>query len=143
MADDLLGIENADMPWSSIVPSAIRVPLAAYQHQKTLQKWWKQLFHYFDKGATNIVITGRTAAGKSVLHARIRGIAEDLAYEAPTNFSRDVESSVLTVDGWGKIIRVIPGQGIQERDLGLHEAFSTHNNLEGVIHVVDLGVHTN
>ncbi|MBF0138182.1 MAG: 50S ribosome-binding GTPase [Magnetococcales bacterium] len=96
------------------------------------------LIHYLGKGNTNIVITGRMAVGKSLLHDRMRRATEYLEYEIPET-SRNIESSVLTVGGWGTVVRVIPGQGIQERDLGLHEAFSKHDNLDGVIYVVDWG----
>ena len=91
------------------------------------------------KGNTNIVITGRSSVGKTVLHSRMRGITEDYAYEIPEIPSRDVESSVVTVKDWSQIVRVIPGQGIQERYLGLYEAFSSHDDLDGVVYVVDWG----
>ncbi len=89
-------------------------------------------------GATRVVMTGRSAVGKSVLSSRMRGLTEDLAWELPVT-SEDVESGVITIGEWAQIIRVIPGQGIRERDKGLHEAFYKHDKLRGVIHVVDWG----
>ena len=127
-----------DELWSSIIPQVLRVPVTAYNNRQRLQRWWTHLSHLSGKGDTNIVVTGRSAVGKSLLSCRMRGIANDLTFKLPS-LSTEVESSVISVGDWARIVRVIPGQTSREQDLGFHEAFSKHNHLAGVIHVVDWG----
>lgn len=127
-----------EIPWMDIVPNVVKAPYYAYKNRHLVQKLWTHLVHVCGKGETDIVVTGRTASGKSVLSARMRGITEDLAWELPSK-SRDTESDVIGIAEWARIVRVIPGHTSQERDNGLHEAFNSNKNLEGVIHVVDWG----
>lgn len=124
--------------WDDIIPKAIKVPFLVYKHRHLLHKWLTHIAKASGLGKTDIVVTGRSAVGKTVLSCRMLGMAEDLAWDLPEP-SRDVETSVITVGEWARIVRVIPGQTSQERDLGIHEAFSKHDTLQGVIHVVDWG----
>ncbi len=131
------GLPTDDL-WSEIVPTVLRIPISAYKHRHRIVDWWKRLVVAAGKGRTEIVVTGHSASGKSLLTCRMRGVTEDLMWDPPA-LSRDIETSIIEVGKWAQIVRIIPGQGSQERDLGLHEAFSTHENLNGVIHVVDYG----
>ncbi len=94
--------------------------------------------YHVGSGKTNIVVTGRSGVGKSILVERIKLADKDWAWEQPER-SRDVESHLLRVGRWTRIVRIVPGDTIQERDLGIHEAFSSHHKLEGVVYVVDWG----
>jgi hypothetical protein len=124
--------------WTDIVPSFVRVPLTAYKHRHAIQEWWKRLAVATGLGKTQIVITGRAAAGKSVLRDRLLDIVSTRDWETP-GLSRQVESDAIRVGEWHKIVSVIPGQEERSHHDGMKESFSSHDALEGVIHVVDWG----
>ncbi len=124
--------------WSDIIPSVARVPFSLYKHRHLIQKWWKRTQAYLNTGNTNIVVLGRPNVGKSVMAAYLYGETRNLAWDLPET-STDVEVKALTLEKWTKLVRVIPGQKIPTRDKGLEEALNTHNDLEGVIYLVDYG----
>lgn len=125
--------------WSDIAPSFIRVPITAYKYRTTIQKWWKKALAYANRGNTNVVVLGRSNVGKSVMMAYLYGESNDMSWKLPKEASNEVEVGTLTLGAWTKLIRVIPGQGFAKRFKGLNEAFNKHENLEGVIYVVDWG----
>ena len=49
------------------------------------------------------------------------------------------EVGALTLGDWTKLIRVIPGQNVDERHKGLDESLRKNKKLEGIIYVVDWG----
>ena len=124
--------------WSDIAPSFIKAPITAYKYRFVIQKWWKKFLAYTNKGDTNIVVVGRPSVGKSVMLSYLFGETNDLSWKLP-EASNEVETTALTLGNWTKIVRVIPGQNVQERYRGLNEAFTTNNNLEGIIYVTDWG----
>jgi len=125
--------------WSDIIPSVLRVPLAVHRHRKLIQKWWTHLSAKSGLLAkTDVVVTGRSAVGKTVLSSKLHGMASDINWELPGP-STDVETNVIPLGDWSDIVRVIPGQSSLQRAEGLHEAFNSHKSLRGVIHVVDWG----
>lgn len=124
--------------WSDIIPSVAKVPYTLYKNRHTIQKWWKHAQAHFNKGNTNIVVLGRPNVGKSVMAAYLYGETKNLAWDLPET-STDVEVKALTLEKWTKLVRVIPGQKISNRDKGLEEALNKHNDLEGIIYVVDYG----
>lgn len=124
--------------WTDIIPSFARAPLLAYNHRHAIQEYWKKLMAATDVGHTQIVITGRAGAGKSVLRDRLLDIVAKRNWEDP-GFSTKVETHAIRVGEWHKIVRVIPGQEERSHHDGMKEAFSSHDDLEGVIHVVDWG----
>ncbi len=98
-----MDIEN----WSDIAPSFIKVPLNAYKYRHILQKWWKNLLVYTNRGDTNIVVLGRANVGKSVMASYLYGETNNLSWELPET-SKDVESNAFTLGNWTNIVRVIP-----------------------------------
>jgi len=124
--------------WSDIAPSFIRVPITAYKYRTTIQKWWKKALAYANVGDTNVVVLGRPSVGKSVMMAYLYGESNDMSWKLPLA-SRDVEIGALTLGKWTKLIRVIPGQNVDERHKGLDESLRKNKNLEGIIYVVDWG----
>ena len=127
-------IEN----WSDIAPSFIKVPLNAYKYRHILQKWWKNLLVYTNRGDTNIAVLGRPSVGKSVMASYLYGETNNLSWELPET-SKDVEARAFTLGNWTNIVRVIPGQTTNERYLGLHEVFDKSTKLDGIIYVADWG----
>ena len=83
-------------------------------------------------------MAGRSGVGKSILVDRIRLADRDWTWRPPGR-SLEVESHILRFGRWARIVRIVPGDTMQERDLGIHEAFSSHDELEGVVYVVDWG----
>ena len=124
--------------WSDIAPSFIRVPITAYKYRTTIQKWWKKALAYANVGDTNVVVLGRPSVGKSVMMAYLYRESNDLSWKIPLP-SKDVEVGTLTLGNWTKLIRVIPGQDLTQRYIGINEAFNKHQQLEGVIYVADWG----
>ena len=122
------------MPWGFLIRSSF----TAYQKRHLLQHLWKNLLTFSDLGKTNIVILGRPAVGKSVLTSKLYGEANDFSWELPDTSSQ-VESRAIQLGEWTSLVRVIPGQTTAESDIGVDEAFNKHNELQGVIFVVDWG----
>ncbi len=123
--------------WSDMIPDLIRIPFKVYSHRYTLNFVWKKILTRFNLGETNVVVLGRPSVGKSILCSQINGKVT-IKYDVP-GVSDDVETDTVRFAKWSKIIRVIPGQSSRERERGLNEVFHTHDNLEGVIFVVDYG----
>ena len=124
--------------WSDIVPSFVSTPIKIYKNRHTLQNWWKRFLVYIEKGDTNVVVLGRPNVGKSVMAAYLYGETNNLEWQLPqTSFS--VESKPLNLGKWTKIVRVIPGQLLEERYIGLKQSTSANKQLEGFIYVVDWG----
>jgi hypothetical protein len=124
--------------WTDIIPAGIKAPITIYKYRHHIQHWWKQLAVYCNKGETNIVILGRPSTGKSVLSSMLHGEGNEMSWKLP-EISNTVESKAIRLGDWTKTVRVLPGQTSAERDLGMNEAFNKHENLEGVIYVVDWG----
>lgn len=124
--------------WTDLLPTAIRAPIGVYQNKEIINKWWKNLLVWADKGETNVVVTGAAGAGKTVFTTSLHGEIKDHEWEEPSN-STGVERSAVTLGDWTKIFSVIPGQNIAAREIGINEAFHTHSGLDGVVHVVDFG----
>lgn len=124
--------------WSDIVPSIIRVPMYAYKYRYFIQKMWTKLFVAAGGGNTNVLIAGRPTAGKSVLSASLHGEARNISWQLPPT-SSDVEKKAIQLGHWTKVVTVIPGHTSEERDKAFHEAFSVHEDLEGVIYVANWG----
>ena len=124
--------------WSDIAPSFIKVPITAYKYRTLLQKWWKKSLAYANRGDTNVVVLGRPSVGKSVMMAYLYGESNDMSWKLPLA-SKDVEVGALTLGDWTKLIRVIPGQKLDERYEGLDNALRKNDKLEGIIYVVDWG----
>ena len=125
------------MEWTTAASAAARVGYQAYNHRRTIQKYWTKAKALVDVGDTQIVITGHAGAGKTMLAGQMHGRARELVYELPGE-SRDVEVAAITAGQWTKLVRVLPGQP-GHRSKGELEAFYQNENLEGVIHVVDFG----
>jgi hypothetical protein len=126
-----------DVEWSDIVPYFVKYPYQIYKRRKLIQKLYKRFMAYTKMGRTNVVVLGRSSAGKTLLAKRLEGKIP--SYKEVPALSTDVEVGAVGVGEWAKVIRVIPGQDGVERRRGLEEAFSTHNDLEGVIYVTDWG----
>lgn len=88
-------------------------------------------------GKTDVAVLGRSAVGKSVLLERLQGLPGQFDWRPP-DLSRKVETCVLRLKR-PVIARTIPGQISRERDAGIHEVFSSHRSLEGLIYVTDWG----
>ena len=136
--DTVNTIGESEEAWSELIPKFIKLPWTAYKHRRLLHYRWLCLKHSVNLVKTNIVVTGRPGVGKSILLDRLK--LADKAWDwTPPERSRKVESHVVWVGKWARIVKVIPGDTMQERDLGIHEAFSSHEKLEGVVYVADWG----
>jgi len=124
--------------WLDFVPTVVKPVIYAYKYRKFIQKYWKKAQVFANLGKPNIVITGRSGAGKSVLAAHYHGEANSLDWVEPGT-SSDVEIKPIEMGKWTQIVAVIPGQNSKERAVALDSAFNKHDGLEGVIHVVDWG----
>lgn len=125
------------MEWTTAASLALRVGKGTYDNRHIIQKYWTTAKAYLDVGKTQVVVTGRSNAGKSLLVAHMHGRARDLSYELPSE-SRTVEVDAIPLGEWTKLVRVLPGQP-GRREHGEIEAFEDNGDLEGVIHVVDFG----
>ncbi len=76
--------------------------------------------------------------GKSVLSARLHGEAGNLDWKLPDT-SNDIERKAIQLGEWTKIVTATPGHTSEERDKAFHEAFSKHQDLEGVLYVTNWG----
>ncbi len=132
---------NQMADWTDLLPTVIRTPITVYQNKAQINKWWKKLLIWADKGDTNVVVTGAAGAGKTVFTTSLHGEIKDLDWVEPTT-STGVERQAVSLGDWTKIFSVIPGQDIAARGVGLNEAFNCHNGLDGVVHVVDYGYTT-
>ncbi|MDO8065576.1 hypothetical protein [Janthinobacterium sp. SUN206] len=117
--------------------SVVRLGKASYDQRHIIQKYWTVLKAWFDKGETQILVTGHSGAGKSVLTGQLHGSARDLYYEAPSE-SQTVEVEAITIGEWTKLVRVLPGQK-GRRTAGEIDSLQENESLDGVIHVVDFG----
>lgn len=135
--DDILNL--LDGSWSDLLGPA-KIPFTLYKHRKWIHEWGLRGVHAVKKDFldTRVVIIGRAAVGKTVLYDRMRGAVNDFNWKEPAA-SIEVESDIIKVGHWAKVVRVIPGDTSRERDLGLNKAFNDNPKLEGVIYVVDWG----
>jgi hypothetical protein len=124
--------------WSELVPRAIKVPLTLYKYRQQIGRVLKLGQVKLGRGRTSVLVTGRSAVGKSTLIQKLHGLSGGTGWTPPPP-SKTVEASVIEIGESWHICRVVPGQDVKERDEGLHEALSTHKKLQGVIHVVDWG----
>lgn len=125
------------MEWTTATSLALRFGKGTYDNRHAIQKYWVKAKAYLDIGKTQIVVTGLSNAGKSMLVAHMHGRARDLFFEIPPE-SRTVEVDAILLGEWTKLVRVLPGQS-GRRAHGEIEAFENNPDLEGVIHVVDFG----
>ncbi|MEY4911903.1 MAG: hypothetical protein RL761_1566 [Pseudomonadota bacterium] len=125
------------MEWTTALSLGSRVATEGYRQRGTIQQWWTKAKAYIDKGATQILITGHSAVGKSMLAAQMHGRARDLAFRPPS-VSRHVEVEAVTLEQWSKLLRVLPGQAIYSA-VGEMQHMLNNDSLEGIIHVVDYG----
>lgn len=108
-----------------------------YKHRNEIKHYYKKFQANFDKGSTEIAVTGHSNAGKTNLADQLEGRAREPKYQI-ANESLSVEVSAVRFSNSTKLIRVLPGQK-GRRTLGEIEAFENNSSLEGVIHVVDYG----
>ncbi len=125
--------------WSRIAPRVVTVPWTVYKHRHRLQHLWTRGLGRAGLGRTSVVVVGRPNVGKSVFVQRLAHPGDGWWRYTPPAASRDVEAQVIPIGPWARLARVLPGETSQERDRGLHEAFSTHSGLRGVVYVVDWG----
>ena len=123
--------------WSDIIPSIIGVPYKIYKRRYLIHHIYKRISVLLNAGNTNIVVVGRPSVGKTLLTKHLNGKIT-IQTDKP-ELSLDVEVDVLRLKKWSKIISTIPGQLMAEREQGLEKAFDRHDELEGVIYVVDWG----
>lgn len=124
------------LEWST-ASTVARGAKLAFDNRHLIQEYWVRALAKFDLGATDVVVTGHSGAGKSLLASQMHGRARDLYFEAPDESMR-VEVEAVTIGDWTRLVRVLPGQA-GRRTEGELEAFNNNDSLEGVIHVVDFG----
>lgn len=125
------------MEWTTAASLTVRLGKQGYDHRHLIQRYWSRAKAFLDVGKTQILVTGRSNAGKTMLVAQMHGKARDLAFEPPIE-SRTVEVEAIPLDVWTKLVRVLPGQR-GRRTQGEIDAFENNAELEAVIHVVDYG----
>ncbi len=125
------------MEWTTLASLAARAGKQSYDQRHTIQQYFTKAKAYLDLGQTQIVVTGASGAGKSVLVAQMHGRARDLYYEAPPQ-SNKVEVEAIALEPWSKLVRVLPGQGARRSQEEV-ELLDRNDEVEGVIHVVDFG----
>lgn len=123
--------------WTTAARVAFQGTKQAYDNRHIIQKYWTKALAKFNKGSTDVVVTGHSAAGKSFLVAQLHGRARELFFEDPKE-SLKVEVEALTIGEWARLVRVLPGQP-GRRVVGEMESIDTNRDLQGVIHVVDFG----
>jgi hypothetical protein len=126
------------MEWTTAASLTFRVAKTGYDYRDFINKYWTKLKAEYDFGATQIVITGRSGAGKTQLASHMQGKARDYLVPQPAQESLTVEVYDVTAKNFSKLVRVLPGQ-TTHRALGVLKEFSNNLDLEGVIHVVDFG----
>lgn len=125
---------------SELIPhgAVIRAPLYAYKYRHLIQQYWVKAQIFAKFGKTNVVVTGTAGAGKSVFISKLHGELNERDWAEP-DASTSVETKPIAFDAWTKVVTVIPGQDSSDKQHGIDEAFNSHDELEGVIHVVDWG----
>jgi hypothetical protein len=118
-----------------------RIAYFTYTKRQLIQEYWKKLWVWVGKCQTNVLVLGAAGAGTSVLVASWNGEANKSEWQPPGP-SSSAETSPITIGDWTKVVRVLPGQMSEQRELGLAEAFQVHQELEGIIYVVDWGYTT-
>ncbi|WP_265435632.1 hypothetical protein [Aeromonas media] len=122
---------------TDLVPVA-RPAVYVYKNRHAIQAYWVKTLIVLGKGCTDVLITGRPGAGKSVLAAHYHGEANNLDWTLPDT-SSDVEIKPIAIGEWTKIVSVVPGQNNSERAKALDLALNDNDSLDGIIHVVDWG----
>ena len=125
----------------SAVSTTGRIAYFAYTQRQLIQEYWKKLLVWSGKSKTNVLVLGAAGAGKSVLIASWNGEANKSEWQPPGP-SSSAETSPISIGNWTQVVRVLPGQMSEQRELGLAEAFQAHQELEGIIYVVDWGYTT-
>ncbi|WP_124551829.1 GTPase [Methylophilus methylotrophus] len=125
------------MEWTTALSLSARTAKMGYDNISTIQKYWTVFKAKLDLGETQIVVTGHSGAGKSILTAQIHGSARNLYYELPGE-SLTTEVEAISIGEWTKLVRVLPGQK-SRRIKGEINTFENNKSLEGVIHLVDFG----
>lgn len=124
--------------WSDLLPSAIKVPYAAYRHRLAIQGWYKKGLVALNMGKADIAVLGRQNVGKSTFVACLRGLPADLDFEKPERSLKD-ESAVLFFKKKPYIVRTIPGQDTNTRLNSLDKIFARGKSLKAVIYCADWG----
>lgn len=122
---------------TDLVPVA-RPAVYVYKYRHAIQACWIKALIKLGKGCTDVLVTGRPGAGKSVLAAHYHGEANSLDW-TPPDTSSDVEIKPIAIGEWTKIVSVVPGQNNSERARALDLALNNNDSLDGIIHVVDWG----
>lgn len=128
---------NSDS-WTDLVPTVAKPAVYAYQYRHAIHDQWIKGLIKLGKGSSDVIVTGRPGAGKSVLAAHYHGEANSLDWKLPET-SNDVEVKPITIGDWTKIVSIVPGQNTTERAKSLDLALNSNGSLEGIIHVVDWG----
>jgi len=87
---------------------------------------------------TNIAITGPENSGKSVLNDALQVRIREHSYKLPEP-STDAERDLITIGKWSKVVTVIPGQEVRQKDVWQKKAFSENGRLAGVVFVANWG----
>ena len=124
--------------WSDLVPDVAKPVVYAYKYRKHIQDYWKRALVKAGMGSPNVIITGRSGTGKSVLASHYHGEANNLDWSEPGP-SPDIEVKPISIGDWTEIVIVIPGQNSAERARALDGSLNKTKDLDGVIHVVDWG----
>lgn len=125
------------MEWTTAASLVARTATQGYNHRYTIQKYWTKAKAFIDVGATQILVTGNSAAGKTLLAGQMHGRARELGFQIPPE-SRTVEVEAITPGQWSKLVRILPGQ-VSYRTQGEIDHLRDNPYLEGIIHVVDYG----
>ena len=110
----------------------------AYKYRHDIHKQWVKMLISLSKGSPDILVTGTSGAGKSVLMSHYHGEANQLSWVVPGS-SKSTEIKPITIGDWTKIVHVLPGQNGFEKVSALDVGLGKTNGLGGVIHVVDWG----
>jgi len=128
----------SDDSWTEIVPGVAKPVVYAYKYRHSIQEYWVKMLIKIGKGSPDVLFTGRSGVGKSVLASHYHGEANSLDWVLP-DISQSVEIKPITIGDWTKIVSVIPGQDTEERVQALDTALNRSESLEGIVHVVDWG----
>lgn len=123
--------------WTTAASLSFKFGKQGFDNRFVIQKYWTKVKAYMDVGATQIVVTGHSGAGKTNLANQMHGRARDVNYQSPGE-SKSVEVADIQAGKWAKLVRVLPGQD-GYRTKGVIDTFQTNEGLEGVIHLVDYG----
>lgn len=125
------------MEWTTALSITGRVISTGITHRNWIRKGWTIIKAWADWGNTQIVVTGHSGAGKSVLTDLLQGKGRKINYDLPEE-SLKTDTEAICMDNWDKLTRVLPGQK-GRRVKGVLEALNDNHSLEGIIHVVDFG----